>query len=895
VVQDEVTGALNQPFQTSQQLLDLLKNLPGAGPNKATSTVENSDLKYTLQLDKTIQKSFPFQFDVASAVDLHVAGSITVDLVIQVDATFGVNKDTRIFFIKQQSAPVFTAHTTTTLMVSGESRLGFLGLSINGATANLNTDLGLRLTDTGADDLPFVVPAVGFDPPSSPGKIMATELLVGPLSDIFHADFSGFAAASLPLVASLGDYSRAGTLTANWPDVKQPSAFVLDTSQIQDMLRFQSITPEMVLAGIQALPSLLRQLAGSDGLARSLPVLGTNAQGLITLANQIDQLLTTFAQFDTAQKLLQELQSRLAPILSPATIDVNVATDIRFMVGLHQVTSSPALGFNINTQIPGANIGFQASAQAAATAAVDVNLGLGVSFDAGLAAADRFYVITGTPAAPVSQGALSLAIQNTEPIVATATLGALQVGITNGTLSLTNYATQIPPTPMPPLVPASIGIALKDPSASPDGKLTLREIQDLTSQGRLRDILDTPTTNGKLHVDLPVTLPPGLSPQGCTPLEIIADWQWQDVSGLAAPPQITVTFSEGINPIDARAPASYELRGAGPNGAFDDGDDVVYPLTPQYTTGTTVTIGVPVAVGLVPVGNYRFTIFSSAATSIHDLGGLALDGDGSGGELGNYVRVFKVIEPNHPPAFTKGGDVSASDESGLQTLVAWATAISPGSPGESAQALTFIVTTDHDELFAALPAIALDGTLTFAPAPNVFGIVHVAVVLHDDGGTVAGGSDSSLPRTFTITLTKLHPWHNAKNVFDIDGDMHVAPIDTLEIINYINAFAAGRVPDNAVPGPPYLDPSNDGFIAPNDALMIINHINAHLDGEGEGEMASPSGAPEPIKTTSPISASVTPTPVDFDDLLTILAWDIASSAPRRRLTGVSRHDRRLAP
>src|SRR5436190_2385702 len=103
VVQDQVTGALNQPFQTSQQLLDLLKNLPGGGPNKATEKVESSDLKYTLQLDKTIQKTFPFQLDVASALDLQVSGSVTVNLVIHVDVTFGVNKDTRIFFVTEQA------------------------------------------------------------------------------------------------------------------------------------------------------------------------------------------------------------------------------------------------------------------------------------------------------------------------------------------------------------------------------------------------------------------------------------------------------------------------------------------------------------------------------------------------------------------------------------------------------------------------------------------------------------------------------------------------------------------------------------------------------------------------------------------------------------------------
>src|SRR5262249_5509150 len=148
------------------------------------------------------------------------------------DVTFGVNKDTRIFFIAEQASPVFTADTTTTLSVTGDSRLGFLGISLPGAAANLNAHLALRLTDTGAVGAPFLVPPVGIAPPASPGKITATEFLVGPLSDIVHADFSGNAAATLPLVASLGDYSKSGTITATWAEITRPSTFVLDTSQI---------------------------------------------------------------------------------------------------------------------------------------------------------------------------------------------------------------------------------------------------------------------------------------------------------------------------------------------------------------------------------------------------------------------------------------------------------------------------------------------------------------------------------------------------------------------------------------------------------------------------------------------------------------------------------------
>ncbi len=45
-------------------------------------------------------------------------------------------------------------------------------------------------------------------------------------------------------------------------------------------------------------------------------------------------------------------------------------------------------------------------------------------------------------------------------------------------------------------------------------------------------------------------------------------------SGVVAGPvsQLQLTFNEEINPIDARSPAAYELRGAGANNTFGDAD-----------------------------------------------------------------------------------------------------------------------------------------------------------------------------------------------------------------------------------------------------------------------------------------------------------------------------------
>jgi hypothetical protein len=57
---------------------------------------------------------------------------------------------------------------------------------------------------------------------------------------------------------------------------------------------------------------------------------------------------------------------------------------------------------------------------------------------------------------------------------------------------------------------------------------------------------------------------------------------------------------------------------------------------------------------------------------------------------------------------------------------------------------------DQPLLFTAVPAISADGTLTFTPAPQVAGTATVTVRLHDSGGSVDGGLDTSAAQTFSI-------------------------------------------------------------------------------------------------------------------------------------------------
>ena len=132
------------------------------------------------------------------------------------------------------------------------------------------------------------------------------------------------------------------------------------------------------------------------------------------------------------------------------------------------------------------------------------------------------------------------------------------------------------------------------------------------------------------------------------------------------------------------------------------------------------------------------------------------NGGTAGGGIDTVTKSFTVtvVDVNEVPSFTAGADQSAAQDAGPQTVPGWATNISPGAaPDEAGQQVNFLVSVDHPELFAAPPAIAPDGTLTYAPAPNGSGTAVVTVKLHDNGGTANGGIDTSAPQTFQVAVT----------------------------------------------------------------------------------------------------------------------------------------------
>jgi hypothetical protein len=138
---------------------------------------------------------------------------------------------------------------------------------------------------------------------------------------------------------------------------------------------------------------------------------------------------------------------------------------------------------------------------------------------------------------------------------------------------------------------------------------------------------------------------------------------------------------------------------------------------------------------------------------LHDDGGTAAGGSDTSAPQTFTIAVAPV---NNPPSFTRGADQTLREDEGVHTVAGWATNLSAGLAGESSQALNFIVSHDNPTLFAAPPAISASGDLTFTPAEDANGSATVTVTLHDDGGTADGGSDTSAPQTFTISVVPVN-------------------------------------------------------------------------------------------------------------------------------------------
>lgn len=150
---------------------------------------------------------------------------------------------------------------------------------------------------------------------------------------------------------------------------------------------------------------------------------------------------------------------------------------------------------------------------------------------------------------------------------------------------------------------------------------------------------------------------------------------------------------------------------------------------------------------------------------------------------------------NTAPSYAMGPDTSALENSSLVTINNWATNISGGSnPEEATQLVRFRVSNNNPALFLVQPRVDSLGRLIFRPAINRYGVARVSIRAFDNGGTEAGGVDTTSTTFFNIRIDSV----NSAPVFTLSAANRNITANT-GVASYNNATWATAVAASGAP------------------------------------------------------------------------------------------------
>jgi len=235
---------------------------------------------------------------------------------------------------------------------------------------------------------------------------------------------------------------------------------------------------------------------------------------------------------------------------------------------------------------------------------------------------------------------------------------------------------------------------------------------------------------------------------------------------------------------------------------------------------------------------------------------------------------------NDVPEFTSGPDVTVDEDSGAQTIAAWATGISAGPADEAGQMLTFNVTGNTNAaLFDAQPAVNAAGDLAFTPSDDANGNAMITLTLSDDGGTANGGVDTSVPQSFTIMVTAINDPPTADDAAaSTDEDMAVLiTLSGSDVEGDALSFAIVTAPVNGSLGPiTQITPTTAQVsYTPNadfngaDAFTFISN-----DGTADSVAATISLTVNPINAPPMANSSMATTVEDTPVTITLTGSDV---------------------
>ena len=488
-------------YDHANQLLNLLQGIPGA--SNVTLAVTNDDIRFTLHVDDLITRNLPLSLGIEAQLPVDLDETIELQLDTDLDLVFGVNRASGLFFIEETIEPQFTVTGTTTQATDFEvnTELGFLSVSIVDGTATLPIVATVRLVDNDIDDVLFVEPSLGFDPPPSQGFITSNELQITSLATLVQLSGSASATVTLPISTTLGSFTSSGDLIVTWADATLPGAFVIDTSQVDTMVRFVNVDAADVINGLSVLPGFLDKLSGNTLLGSPIPFLGSSVGSAITLGNQFNGYLNGFASITTAQELLTALENQVGP--TTVTVD-DIANDVQFQFEFQQNLPVTIVPYSVDELITDLGIGFQAYGTVPVSGSAHAALDLGISLDQGVSSSDRFYIRTG-----INSNAQVDFRVNDSSVPGTGSLGYPMVDIEDGTANVGSGVSL--------LDDASISLSFN----SPDGRVTVNEMVFDSANA-----MGNPSYNGEVDLVLPVGItgidpPPGENPR--------VELSWSDI------------------------------------------------------------------------------------------------------------------------------------------------------------------------------------------------------------------------------------------------------------------------------------------------------------------------------------------------------------------------------
>ncbi len=165
-----------------------------------------------------------------------------------------------------------------------------------------------------------------------------------------------------------------------------------------------------------------------------------------------------------------------------------------------------------------------------------------------------------------------------------------------------------------------------------------------------------------------------------------------------------------------------------------------------FTAGGQPAVSTTGALTYTPAQNASGT--STFTVDAQDAGGTAFGGNDTSAPQTFTITVNFV---NQAPRLTASNPPPVLENSGPASVSNWAT-FTPFVSSETLLGYT-ITSVATPALFSVQPSVSTTGTLTYTPAANASGTSTFAVSARESGGTANGGSDTSTPAVFTITIT----------------------------------------------------------------------------------------------------------------------------------------------